>query len=95
MAVDREPQLAIPFLPQVQFFFAHRIETIRGNPDLAVVSARDPWLQLRRYGHQLDQRLAVAGDQTSSPASARSTSRDSEVLAWCMLTISAIARLPS
>src|SRR5205814_7678032 len=62
VAVDQESHLAIPFLPQVQFFVAHGIETIRSNPNLPLVSTRHTRFALLWNRHELDERLAVAGN---------------------------------
>jgi hypothetical protein len=52
----------VPFLPQIQLLVAHRLETIRGDPDLALVSAGHAWLSPFGYRDQPDERLTVAGD---------------------------------
>ena len=52
----------VPFIPQIQLLVAHRLETIRGDPDLARVSAGHAWLSLLGYWNQPDERLTVAGD---------------------------------
>src|SRR5271169_1496532 len=62
MAVDKKPHLMVSFLPQIQLLVAHRLGTIRGDPDLALVSAGHAWLLLFGYWNQPDERLTIAGD---------------------------------
>ena len=62
MAVEQEPHLVIPFLPQIQFFFAHGLEAIRRDPDFAFVAAGYAPLSLLLQGDKLDQWFAFTGN---------------------------------
>src|SRR5882724_13236588 len=57
------------FPPELQFVVTHRVEAIRGDPDLALVLARHAGLELSGFldGYQLNERLAIAGDNYLFP----------------------------